>query len=74
MAASTEERVAKLEERQEGLERAQSRMWKRLESMDDHLQAIQKTLNKIFYTALGLGFAYVAQEIGVVEVLRKVLL
>lgn len=79
--STLDERVTRIEERQSGFEQEQSRMWKeqsriwkRLESMDDHLQGIQKTLNKIFYTAAGFGAMYVVQTVGLAEVLKKALL
>ena len=79
--ADLEMRVANLEkgqavqaERQTALEKQQGRMWKKLESMDEHLKAIQKTLNKLFYTGIGFALMYLFQTIGVAEVLKKMIL
>ena len=74
MKENVESRITRLEERQAGLEKAQSRMWKRLESMDGHLLAIQKTLNKLFYIGIGISLMYLIQTIGFTEMLKKAIL
>lgn len=69
-----EVRVAVLEEKQVALEKQQGRMWKKLESMDQHLSAIQKTLSKLLYIGTGMIVLYVAQSVGLAEVLKKMIL
>ena len=66
--------IQKLGSRVEQLEKSQVRQWKELEEVAESLKGIQQTLTKISYVGLGMAIFYISQEIGLTEVLKKLIL